>query len=60
MTLELCRTNKSEPWQMSDLEKVLKNLKTNKTRDALGLINEIFKPGCMGEGLKQVLVLSRS
>ena len=24
MTLELCRANKSEPWQMSDLEKVLK------------------------------------
>ena len=56
MTLELCRANKSEPWQMSDLEKVLKNLKTNKTRDPLGLINEIFKPGCMGEGLKQVFL----
>ena len=38
---------------MAEMEKVLKNLKTNKTRDPLGLINEIFKPGCIGEGLKQ-------
>ena len=47
---------KTAAWEMPDLEKVLKNLKTNKTRDPLGLINEIFKPGCMGEGMKQALL----
>ena len=34
------------------MEKVLKKLKTNKTRDPHGLINEIFKPGVVGEDLK--------
>ena len=34
MPLELSRANETEPWQMSDLQKVLNNLKTNKTRDS--------------------------
>ena len=56
MMLYECKSKKSNPWEMSELEKVLKNLKTNKSRDPLGLINDIFKPGCMGEGLKQALL----
>ena len=51
--LEACKSRTSQPWEMSDLDKVLKNLKTNKTRDSFGLINKIFKPGCIGDGLKQ-------
>ena len=51
--LEACKSNKSQPWKMADLDKVLKNLKTNKTRDQIGLINEIFKPGCMVVGGKR-------
>ena len=33
----------------------LKTLKTNKTNH-IGLINEIFKPGCIGDGLKQTVL----
>ena len=43
---------KTKMWTVEDLEKVLKGLKTNKTRDPHGLINEIFKPGFLGEDLK--------
>ena len=43
---------KTKMWTVEDLEKVLKGLKTNKTRDPHGLINEIFKPGVLGEDLK--------
>ena len=56
MILETCKLVKSNQWKKAELEKVLKNLKTNKTRDPFGLINELFKPGCAGEGLKQVLL----
>ena len=37
---------------MQDLEKVLKSLKNNKSRDPLGMINEVFKAGCAGADLK--------
>ena len=33
--LDDCKSRKSEPWEMSDLQKVIKNLKTNKTRDPI-------------------------
>ena len=36
--------------------KVLKKLKTNKTRDPHGLINEIFKPGVIGLDLKLAIL----
>ena len=56
-----CRLNelksvKSEAWTQDDLEKVLKSLKNNKTRDPVGMINEIFKPGCAGDDLKLALL----
>ena len=54
--LDSCKSRKSEDWQMSDLEKVIKNLKTNKTRDPIGLINEIFKHGVIGEGMKEAVL----
>ena len=47
---------KSEPWKLEELEKVLKSLKTNKTRDPLGMINEVFKTGCAGIDLKIALI----
>ena len=49
-------SNKSSPWNSKDLEKVLKSLKNNKTRDPMGMINEVFKPGCAGEDLKLALL----
>ena len=39
--LELAKANKSPPWTMTDLEKVLSYLKNNKSRDPLGNVNEI-------------------
>ena len=51
--LEELRASPSKLWKMEDLEKVLKNLKSNKTRDPHGLINELFKPGVIGEDLKR-------
>ena len=42
---------------MSDLEKVLKSLKLNKSRDPHGLLNELFKPGVIGKDLKKSLLM---
>ena len=38
------------------MDKVLKGLKNNKTRDPHGLINEIFKPGVLGKDLKMAIL----
>ena len=35
-----------------DIEKVVKKLKNNQTRDPNGMINELFKPTIMGQDLK--------
>ena len=48
--------NKSEPWKLKELNKVLKSLKNNKTKDPHGMINEIFKPGVIGPDLKNALL----
>ena len=42
---------------MNDLEFVLKGLKNNKCIDPVGMINEIFKNGCIGQDLKEALLL---
>ena len=55
--LEYSRRNKSKDWTMSDLEKVLKSLKLNKSRDPHGLLNELFKPGVIGKDLKKSLLM---
>ena len=49
-------SNKSPPWNEEELEKVLKNLKNNKTRDPVGMINKNFKPGCAGKDLRLALL----
>ena len=54
--LEELISNKSAPWNEEELEKVLKSLKNNKTRDPVGMINEIFKPGCAGKDLRLALL----
>ena len=38
---------------MHDLDKVVRQLKKNKTQDPSGLINELFKPGVIGIDLKK-------
>ena len=48
--------NKSERWDSTKLLKILSSLKKNKSRDAHGLINEIFKPGVAGADLENSLL----
>ena len=40
---------------MDDLNRVLKNMKKNKSRDPLGNCNEIFAPDVAGDDIKIVL-----
>ena len=52
MQMKIANANETSPWKMSDLETALKGLKTNKSRDNEGYVNEIFKPGVIGTDLK--------
>ena len=52
LRLEQLEQTKTRPWAVEDLDRVLKDLKRNKTRDPHGLVNEVFKPGVLGEDLK--------
>ena len=54
--LDCLKANKSEDWQPDDLKKILKKLKNNKSRDPSGFINEIFKPGVIGNNLQEGLL----
>ena len=56
LRFDTLKNTKSRKWTMQDLDKVLKKLKTNKTRDPHGLINEIFKPGVVGCDLKEAIL----
>ena len=57
LRLDIAMNNKSPPWDMEDLDNVLKNLKNNKSRDPLGNANEIFKPKVVGDDLKLAILL---
>ena len=46
------KQKETHPWTMENLDKVLKSLKNNQSRDPMGMINELFKPGIIGEELK--------
>ena len=37
---------------MKDLDRVLKGLKKQKSRDPYGLANDLFRPGVAGDDLK--------
>ena len=54
--LEELVSEKSEPWDLQQLDKVLKSLKNKKTKDPNGIINEIIKPGIIGSDLKNALL----
>ena len=54
---ELCSKRKSKPWEMKDLDAVLKDLKRDKSRDPNGWINEIFQEGIAGKNLKKSLLI---
>ena len=50
--LEWLQSEASCDWSNEDLDRVLKKMKNNKSRDPHGLINEIFKPGVIGSNLR--------
>ena len=52
---EYLKNNKTEPWNIDDLDKVLKRLKNNISMDPNGMVNELFKEGCIGRDLKEAL-----
>ena len=54
--LKLAGSNKTPDWKMKDLKRVLKNLKKQKSRDPLGLANDIFRPEVAGDDLKLAIV----
>ena len=55
--IESAKLKKTAPWKMTELEVVLKKIKKDKARDPEGLINELFKPGVIGDDLKLSLLL---
>ena len=57
LKLKFASENRSKLWTMSDLEKALKDLKLNRSRDPEGFINEIFKEDVLGTDLKESLLL---
>ena len=54
--MNIASKNQTEDWTMEELEDVLKHLKTNKSRDALGFLNELLKPNVIGEDLKLAIL----
>jgi hypothetical protein len=46
--IELSKLRKSTNWTEENLGNVLKSLKTKKSTDPVGLINELFKPAVAG------------
>jgi hypothetical protein len=54
--MEVAKHNKTPPWTPRDMDKVLNQLKTNKSRDPYGLANEIFKKDVAGSDLKKALL----
>ena len=55
--MEYAGARKTEDWTMDKLEKILKPLKKNKSRDPHGFINELLRPGVIGNDLKKSLLM---
>ena len=54
--LVLAAKNKTDPWDLEDVEFVMNNLKSNKSRDPHGYANELFKKGVAGRDLKVAIL----
>ena len=50
--LQKAKENRSPPWTMEQLERVLKKLKKRKAKDPIGLVNELFMMENIGDNLK--------
>ena len=55
--LKLAEENPSSQWKMEDLQKALSDLKTNKSRDHAGYVNELFKNNIIGTDLKLSILI---
>ena len=54
--LKELRIKKTAPWNRTQLREALKSLKNNKSIDPNGMINELFKEGCIGKHLEDSLL----
>ena len=54
--MNIAKNTVSKPFSMEDLEKVLKNLKSGKSRDPTGISREIFSLSNIGNNLKESLL----
>ena len=54
--LKLAKSKQTEPWSLSQLDKVLKNLKRSKSRDPHNFANEIFHPNVAGYDLRLAIL----
>ena len=57
MKIKVAGRRESPMWTMDDLEKALRNLKNNKSRDFEGYINELFKLNVIGDDMKKSLLI---
>ena len=55
LRFERLKSTTSDDWSNKDLRTALKSLKSNKTRDPSGLINELFKPPTIGFDIENAL-----
>ena len=55
--MEEAKNYKSLDWTMADLDKVLKDVNKNKSRDSDGLNRSIFHIDCIGSNLKQSFLI---
>ena len=56
LKLECARKNTTKSWTMKELEIVLSSLKKNKSRDPLGLANELFSSKIAGTDMKHAVL----
>lgn len=57
MRNRIAENNKTIPWTMQNLNKVLKSLTSNKSKDPSGLSNILFKHNIAGDDLKESLLV---
>ena len=55
--LELARNKLSPPFEMKELQKVLKSLKSGKSKDPDNYVCELFKEGVIGNDLKESVLM---
>ena len=54
--MTMASKNQTKDWTIEELDDVLKHLKTNKCRDALGFLNELLKLDVIGDDLKLAIL----